>query len=125
MNFAFLTLLILIFCVDKHESYHLTDLEDLQIEREESLLRVDYDFFSLKHPDIEEADTDGYDEVTESSTGCACWFDPKETFTSAGDCACCTSEGTQCGYPMHNYCQPKVASGEEQTGCSGILDSNF
>jgi hypothetical protein len=40
----------------------------------------------------------------------------------AEDCACCkTGEkvGVQCGYPMHNYCQPKVGDGKEQQGCEG------
>ena len=54
--------------------------------------------------------------------GCACWFDPFELFMGAGDCACCKTgkkAGVQCGYPMHNYCQPKVGDGEEQQGCEG------
>ena len=61
-------------------------------------------------------------KVTKSNKGCACWFDPFELFMGAGDCACCKTgkkAGVQCGYPMHNYCQPKVGGGEEQQGCEG------
>ena len=62
-------------------------------------------------------------KVTKSNTGCACWFDPYELFMGPGDCACCKTAdkwtGVQCGYPMHNYCQPKVDDGEEQEGCEG------
>ena len=70
----------------------------------------------------------GYKKVTKSNTGCACWFDPLEKFTTAGDCACCKGGkkgGVQCGYPMHNYCQPKVKKGEELTGCEGISHSYY
>ena len=57
--------------------------------------------------------------MTTTTTGCACWFDPLEEFLDAKACACCTDEGTQCGYPQHNWCQPKVSDGEIQQGCVG------
>ena len=99
-------------------------------------------FFKFTTPIPEAAiDFSDYDLVTKSNTGCSCWFDPFENFTSAGDCACCENNGIQvvqiisclftfrimtavclqfqCGYPMHNHCQPKFNSSEVPRGCKG------
>lgn len=108
-------------------SYKATPSLDREFEIEEySLSNIRYDFEALKNPEILGAiDFTDMNSVTESNTGCACWFDPNELFTNAGDCACCKSNGTQCGYPMHEYCQPSVSTGEELTGCQGKLLSEF
>jgi len=43
-----------------------------------------------------------WQQVTASATGSPCWFDLQPN----GDlCAVCTSDGQQCGYPMHNRCR--------------------
>ena len=62
-----------------------------------------------------------YSDVTQSNFGCSCWFDPLEKLLPPKFCACCTDDGIQCGYPRHNWCQPKVSDGQVQTGCFGIL----
>ena len=87
--------------------------------------QVEYNKYELRHPliiDIERADTSQFEDYTESQSGCACWFDPLEELTDyveAGSCACCKNNGTQCGYPMHKWCQATASSGSEQHGCEG------
>ena len=117
MKYAFL--LILVFKLPyAFESASIPDPFDI-------IAKPEYDIYELRNPQIDRAiDFTSYNEVTKSKTGCACWFDPLELFTSAGDCACCKGGkkgGVQCGYPMHNYCQRKVDDGEEQQGCAGIF----
>ena len=51
--------------------------------------------------------------------GCYCWFDPLEKYLGNKKCACCKSNGVQCGYPMQKWCQPKVNTGKIQKGCVG------
>ena len=95
----------------------------------EIFLNPHYDIYNLKHPHVEEKiNLKKYEQVTVSKKGCACWFDPLEKFMKKGACACCksgkndvTKNGVQCGYPMHNWCQPQVEYGEEQIGCKGTL----
>ena len=53
--------------------------------------------------------------------GCHCWFDPLEKFLGKKKCACCESNGIQCGYPMQKWCQPKVKTGKIQKGCVGEI----
>ena len=53
--------------------------------------------------------------------GCHCWFDPLEKYLGKKKCACCKSNGIQCGYPMHKWCQPKVKTGKIQKGCIGEI----
>ena len=70
-----------------------------------------------------------YEDVTQSNSGCSCWFDPLEQLLSSKACACCSKDGIQCGYPMHNWCQPKVSDGHIQKGCLGkqkhyVMDQN-
>ena len=96
-------------------------LEDLELEAEERLLKVDFDYDALHNPDFEESVADEYAPFTESNSGCACWFDPLQLFMSAGDCACCKSNGVQCGYPMQKWCQPKPDDGVEPVGCKGVV----
>jgi len=55
---------------------------------------------------------------TNSSSGCACWFD-----LTRSDCACCEDGGVQCGAPLHNYCT-KITPGR-QTGCLGVPASHW
>ena len=45
---------------------------------------------------------------TDTSAGatCPCWFD-----LTRSDCACCTSEGVQCGAPMHQWCTSRWPQG--------------
>ena len=64
---------------------------------------------------------ESYEAVTESATGCHCWFDPLEQLVDAKSCACCTDDGVQCGYPQQKWCQPKIADGEIQQGCIGNI----
>ena len=60
-----------------------------------------------------------YENVTLTSSGCSCWFDPLEEFLNGTACACCQNNGIQCGYPLHQWCQPKVSEGQIQKGCIG------
>ena len=88
---------------------------------------VKYDKWDLLHPqiiDIDRADTTQFEDYTDTRTGCACWFDPLEELTEYVDpasCACCKNNGTQCGYPMHTWCQASASYGTEQTGCEGAF----
>ena len=68
---------------------------------------------------------DDYKAVTESASGCHCWFDPLEQLVDAKSCACCTDDGVQCGYPQQKWCQPKVADGEIQLGCLGNYPHSY
>ena len=45
---------------------------------------------------------DLFGPFTQTSTGCPCWFD-----LSRSDCACCESNGVQCGAPMQQWCTSK------------------
>ena len=40
-----------------------------------------------------------FGEFTKTNTGCPCWFD-----MTRDDCACCESDGVQCGDPLHQWC---------------------
>jgi len=61
-----------------------------------------------------------FEEFTEKSTGCPCWFDLKRT-----DCACCKDgdEVLQCGAPMHQYCYKKTEG--RQRGCPGVPSAQW
>jgi len=50
---------------------------------------------------------------TKVPTGCPCWFD-----LSRSDCACCETNGVQCGEPMQQYCTKKEEG--RQAGCLGV-----
>ena len=86
---------------------------------------VRYDKWALLNQPIiafDRADTTQFENYTDTRTGCSCWFDPLEQLTDYVDpesCACCKNNGTQCGYPMHTWCQATVSNGTEQTGCEG------
>lgn len=59
-------------------------------------------------------------QVTANSTGAPCWFDMKP---GGRECAICTSEGQQCGYPMHNRCRWNVKGLNKHgwiKGCPGV-----
>jgi len=59
-------------------------------------------------------------EVTANSTGAPCWFDMKP---NGRECAICTSDGQQCGYPMHNRCRHNTNGLNKKgwiKGCPGV-----
>jgi len=60
-----------------------------------------------------EGPEDLYGEFTQSRTGCPCWFD-----MTRDDCACCTSQGVQCGAPMEQWCTSRKEG--RQSGCLGL-----
>jgi len=62
---------------------------------------------------------DKWQEVTVSQTGAPCWFDMKP---NSRDCAVCSDNGQQCGYPMHNYCRKNNKANDLgwRRGCKGI-----
>lgn len=60
-----------------------------------------------------EGKTEMFGEYTVTNTGCPCWFD-----LTRSDCACCTSNGMQCGAPMQEYCTSKKEG--RQAGCLGV-----
>jgi len=67
----------------------------------------------------DDEDRSSWKAVTVSETGAPCWFDMKP---NSRDCAVCSSEGQQCGYPMHNRCR-KNKDGQDKgwrRGCRGI-----
>merc|ERR1712179_721340 len=47
-----------------------------------------------------------------------CWWDLRRT-----DCALCKSNGAQCGFPMHKWCQDKKKAKKE--GCKGITQPKY
>merc|ERR1711970_336108 len=47
-----------------------------------------------------------------------CWWDP-----SRKDCAQCLSNGVQCGFPMHKWCQDKKQ--DKKSGCKGIIQYKY
>ena len=121
MRFSIFVAIVLCLIQECYSNFVL-EIEDMIIEAEESLLIHDFDFEQLTAPVVERANLTEYGLVTRSNTGCSCWFDPLQLFTEPGECACCKSDGVQCGYPMHEWCQPKVPDGQEQEGCMGILN---
>jgi len=59
-----------------------------------------------------------YGAFTKTSTGCPCWFD-----MTRDDCACCETEGVQCGAPMQMWCTSKREG--RQSGCLGVPDNHW
>merc|ERR1719309_504394 len=47
-----------------------------------------------------------------------CWWDLSRT-----DCAHCLSNGAQCGFPMHKWCQDKKDA--KKSGCKGITQFKY
>ena len=75
-------------------------------------------------PDGNEIDTTEFDDYTETSEGCHCWWDRSHQSidpdtNEAYSCACCKNGGRQCGYPMHMYCH--LQNSTLPTGCNGWL----
>ena len=60
---------------------------------------------------------------TLSKKGCPCWWD----LTLGNECACCKKkgwrQGVPCGYPLHNFCQPKTKN-SKTWGCRGTSNIN-
>jgi len=56
---------------------------------------------------------DLFGDYTQTNTGCPCWFD-----LNRSDCACCTTDGVQCGAPMQEWCTSKKEG--RQSGCLGV-----
>merc|ERR1712168_728144 len=50
-----------------------------------------------------------------------CWWDLSQNI-----CAKCKPGGEQCGFPMHQFCQPiKPPKGQKKTGCKGIPNYKY
>jgi len=63
---------------------------------------------------------DWAEKYTLSKRGCPCWWD----LTLGNICACCKKkgwrQGVPCGYPLHNFCQPKTKN-SKTWGCKGLI----